>query len=114
MQFDDSVRPPRKYVCHDCVMCQGCSEHRCLACRNAYSARRKKLSIQEQIELYNRLNPQFSVGQPPRACSCEGGGEASCEKKEYNELGKGPFTKTQETPHEQSPPMDSRLWKRPF
>ncbi|MHB8205600.1 MAG: hypothetical protein ACYDHG_18115 [Desulfomonilaceae bacterium] len=47
-----------KGPCHDCKMCQNCSESRCRLCLNVKSANKKvKLSFDEQIELYNRLNP---------------------------------------------------------
>lgn len=51
----DSDLPQPK--CKDCKMCQSCSESRCLACRSGKLHRR--LSIQEQIALFNSLNPNL-------------------------------------------------------
>lgn len=48
----------KKKPCDDCKMCQSCSETRCQVCRNLKCKTRKnRLSFQEQIMLYNRLNP---------------------------------------------------------
>ncbi len=47
-----------KSPCHDCKMCQNCSESRCRLCHNIKGPNKKvKLSFNEQIALYNRLNP---------------------------------------------------------
>ncbi len=47
-----------KGPCHDCKMCQNCCESRCRLCHNLKHPNKKvKLSFNEQIELYNRLNP---------------------------------------------------------
>lgn len=49
-------------------MCQGCSETRCRACRSGKSTRVKlKLSIEEQISLYNDLNREL-LGTDPLLC----------------------------------------------
>lgn len=46
-------------------MCQGCSETRCRACRAGKSTRVKlKLSVEEQIALYNDLNREL-LGTDP-------------------------------------------------
>gem|GEM_PF-674976 len=56
-----------KIPCPDCKMCQGCSESRCAACR-AQSPKRMgtKLSIREQIALFNSINPGLQAG----TCKC--------------------------------------------
>ncbi len=46
----------RKHPCPDCVFCQSCSDDRCRLCLNNCLAGGKKLSLQEQIELYEALN----------------------------------------------------------
>jgi len=48
----------KKHPCPDCTFCQWCSDDRCRRCLNhSGCCRRKKLSIPEQIALYNSLNP---------------------------------------------------------
>lgn len=47
---------PKKHPCPDCVFCQWCADERCRLCLQQCPARGKKLSLQEQIELYERLN----------------------------------------------------------
>lgn len=42
-----------KCDCPDCKFCQWCGDDRCRLCR---AERVKKLSLQEQIELYERIN----------------------------------------------------------
>jgi len=50
----------KKHPCPDCAYCQWCSDDRCRLCLgHAGCCRRKKLSIAEQIALYDSLN------QPP-------------------------------------------------
>jgi hypothetical protein len=44
-------------------MCQNCAESRCHVCRSGRNSA-KKLSIKEQIELFNSLNPNLSSGSP--------------------------------------------------
>jgi hypothetical protein len=57
MQSDSKQPLPAKGQCPDCKMCQNCSEVRCLACRSGKAcARKRKLSIQEQIALFDSLN----------------------------------------------------------
>lgn len=46
----------KKHPCPDCHFCQFCSETRCNACRGKGSVV-KKMSLQEQIDLFNKLNP---------------------------------------------------------
>ena len=45
----------KKHPCPDCRACQWCSEERCRMCLKA-STCRKKLSMAEQIALYESLN----------------------------------------------------------
>ena len=46
----------KKHPCPDCTYCQWCSDDRCRMCLRHSGTCRKKLSMQEQIELYERLN----------------------------------------------------------
>jgi hypothetical protein len=48
-------------------MCQGCSDSRCAACCGALASadRPKKLSMAEQIALFNSLNPELGAGENP-------------------------------------------------
>ena len=45
----------KKHPCPDCINCQWCSDDRCRLCR-AGDACRRKLSLAEQIALYESLN----------------------------------------------------------
>ena len=56
--------PPKKHPCPDCSMCQMCSDSRCALCRCDHQ-RRSKLSMAEQIAIYEKLNaddPAFRTG----------------------------------------------------
>ncbi len=46
----------KKNPCPDCAFCQWCGDDRCRMCLGHKCAKRRKLSMQEQIELYERLN----------------------------------------------------------
>jgi hypothetical protein len=46
----------KKLPCPDCKFCQWCSDDRCRICRGEKKPAGKKLSIAEQIELYERIN----------------------------------------------------------
>ena len=46
----------KKHQCPDCHFCQECSPTRCSVCREAGSKPGGKLSLQEQIALYERIN----------------------------------------------------------
>ncbi|KAB0672218.1 hypothetical protein F6V30_06535 [Oryzomonas sagensis] len=46
----------KKHPCPDCTCCQWCSDDRCRLCRNGSACRRRKLSLAEQIALYESLN----------------------------------------------------------
>lgn len=61
-----STKNNNKNPCPDCKMCQNCSDSRCTACRGD-GPPKGKLSIQEQIALYNKLNPGLTCGS---ACGC--------------------------------------------
>lgn len=51
----------RKYPCPDCHFCQFCSEVRCRSCRDSSVQGKtglpRKLSLSEQIRLYEEMNP---------------------------------------------------------
>lgn len=46
----------KKHPCPDCKMCQWCSDDRCRLCLRASTGCRRKLSMAEQIELYEKIN----------------------------------------------------------
>lgn len=50
----------KKYPCADCHFCQFCSDSRCAACRQGKrrpeGSLSRKLSIREQIQLYDAIN----------------------------------------------------------
>ncbi|MDT8440110.1 MAG: hypothetical protein RQ723_00440 [Desulfuromonadales bacterium] len=48
--------PRKKHPCPDCRQCQWCGDDRCRLCLKSGSGCRKKLSMAEQIELYEQLN----------------------------------------------------------
>jgi hypothetical protein len=50
------LRAKRHKQCPDCSFCQGCSKDRCRMCRISRKRPGKKLTIAEQIALYERLN----------------------------------------------------------
>jgi hypothetical protein len=53
---------PKKHPCPDCTFCQWCSDERCRLCLgHEGDCRRKKLSVSDQIRLYDSLN-----SSPPR------------------------------------------------
>lgn len=47
----------KKHPCPDCRQCQFCSESRCNVCRGQ-KTRPPKLSISEQIALYEKINAE--------------------------------------------------------
>ncbi|MBT0894660.1 hypothetical protein KI811_12650 [Geobacter hydrogenophilus] len=47
--------PPRKHPCTDCRFCQWCGDDRCSLCLGGRK-RGKKLSLAEQIELFEKVN----------------------------------------------------------
>lgn len=56
--------PAKKHPCGDCHFCQFCSDSRCNACRGkdqrAMGPAPRKLSICEQIRLYEEINERAS------------------------------------------------------
>ncbi|MEW6185756.1 MAG: hypothetical protein AB1585_08470 [Thermodesulfobacteriota bacterium] len=46
----------KKHRCPDCFFCQGCSQDRCRLCRTQKKPVARKLSMAEQIALYERIN----------------------------------------------------------
>jgi len=46
----------KKHPCPDCTFCQWCSNDRCALCLRTDSCCRKKLSVAEQIALYDEIN----------------------------------------------------------
>jgi len=55
----------KKHPCPDCHFCQWCSDDRCRLCLGQGCPARKKLSLQEQIELYESLNRPEAAGEKP-------------------------------------------------
>ena len=53
----------KKHPCPDCHFCQQCSPSRCQLCRSQKQESHPKLSLQEQIALYNRLNAREQSGE---------------------------------------------------
>ena len=54
----------KKHPCPDCRMCQWCSDDRCRMCLRSGTGCKKKLSISEQIALFERLNAQEKEKTP--------------------------------------------------
>jgi len=48
--------PAKKHPCPDCRQCQWCSDDRCRLCLRTEKGCRKKLSMAEQIALYEEIN----------------------------------------------------------
>ncbi|WP_193377078.1 hypothetical protein [Geobacter sp. OR-1] len=48
----------KKHPCKDCEYCQWCSDDRCRLCLASGCREKKKLSLQEQIELFETINRQ--------------------------------------------------------
>ena len=46
----------KKHPCPDCRMCQWCSDERCRLCLRTEKGCRKKLSMAEQIALFEKIN----------------------------------------------------------
>jgi hypothetical protein len=47
---------PKRKQCPDCRYCQGCSQDRCRLCRTKKKPGAGKLSLAEQIALYEKIN----------------------------------------------------------
>ncbi|RNC71422.1 MAG: hypothetical protein ED859_04530 [Desulfuromonadales bacterium] len=56
-----STDPPRKHPCPDCRFCQWCGDDRCSLCLGKGGGR-KKLSLEEQIALYEAVNSSAGDG----------------------------------------------------
>ncbi|MDR3580872.1 MAG: hypothetical protein P4L44_13005 [Oryzomonas sp.] len=54
----------KKHPCPDCICCQWCSDDRCRLCRAKDACRRRKLSLDEQIALYESLNRPAGGAKP--------------------------------------------------
>jgi hypothetical protein len=67
--------PDKKHPCPDCRQCQWCSDERCGLCLRSSSGCRKKLSMAEQIALFEQLNRTDSQQNP--AC----GHQRQCEEQ---------------------------------
>lgn len=51
---------PKKHPCPDCHHCQWCSDTRCSMCLRSGKGCRRKLSMAEQIELYEQVNREYN------------------------------------------------------
>lgn len=51
----------KKHPCPDCRQCQWCSDDRCRLCLRSEKGCRKKLSMAEQIALYEALNARCAA-----------------------------------------------------
>ncbi len=60
----------KKHPCPDCHFCQWCSDLRCAACLGKGRPRRKKLSISEQIALFEKVNHECSRHENPERQPC--------------------------------------------
>ncbi len=50
---------PRKHDCADCKVCLLCSDARCHCCRDSKNSKScSKMSMAEQIELYEKINAE--------------------------------------------------------
>jgi hypothetical protein len=58
--------PEKKHPCPDCRRCLWCAEERCRLCLRSTGNCRKKLSMAEQIALFERLNGSNS----PDSANC--------------------------------------------
>ena len=55
----------KKHPCPDCHVCQFCSDDRCRLCLRSDHGCRKKLSMAEQIALYEKINQEQSCPKDP-------------------------------------------------
>jgi hypothetical protein len=65
-------KPDTKHPCPDCHHCQWCSDDRCRLCLASEKGCRKKLSMAEQIALFERINriePELDPCCPDAASS---------------------------------------------
>jgi hypothetical protein len=52
----DGEASGKKHSCPDCAFCQWCGDDRCRLCLDRKPACRRKLSLREQIALYEAVN----------------------------------------------------------
>ena len=52
----EKSRPQKKHPCPDCTFCQWCGDDRCSLCLRKTDCRSKKLSMEQQIALFDELN----------------------------------------------------------
>ncbi len=55
----------KKHACPDCTFCQWCGDDRCALCLRQGCGRRK-LSLAEQIALYDAVNRREPENEPTR------------------------------------------------
>ena len=58
----------KKHPCPDCQSCQWCSDSRCRMCLRRGSGACRKLSLREQIELFERMNGRKEAKEQPAGC----------------------------------------------
>lgn len=63
MSCTDDTCKGKKHPCPDCTFCQWCSDDRCALCLKK-GCQKKKLSIEEQIALYEEIN---KIGQEKKS-----------------------------------------------
>ena len=54
----------KKHPCQDCTFCQWCGDDRCALCLRKEDCRGRKLSVAEQIALYDAINRRESEHEP--------------------------------------------------
>ncbi|GAB4304072.1 MAG: methyltransferase [Desulfuromonadia bacterium] len=64
MQDDRVDHNRKKHPCPDCTFCQWCSDDRCRLCRGGHSCRGRKLSLAEQVALYDEINRRSGSHTP--------------------------------------------------
>ncbi|PLX73794.1 MAG: hypothetical protein C0614_12630 [Desulfuromonas sp.] len=63
MDSGNRTEKGKKHPCSDCRQCQWCSDDRCRLCLKSSAGCRKKLSMAEQIALFEQLNRNNSQGK---------------------------------------------------
>jgi hypothetical protein len=51
---------PKKHPCPDCQHCQWCTDTRCSMCLRTSGSCRRKMSMAEQIALYEKINREHN------------------------------------------------------
>jgi hypothetical protein len=59
----EKPQPIKKHPCPDCSFCQWCGDDRCALCLRKDSCCGKKLSMAEQIALYEKVNREDAVNR---------------------------------------------------